>query len=144
MPGGHTYRQTMPTSWPAANARRARGYSVLWGPEHDYPNARDLLCGLRLNSRWPDEETKGERRDEEEAAGKAGNERASRDRWITSSARASSDGGMVRLSALAVLRLITSSNLVGCSIGRSAGLAPLRVLSTYRAARRFKSGRFTP
>ena len=28
---------------------------------------------------------------------------------------------MVRPSALAVLRLITGSNLVGCSIGRSAG-----------------------
>ena len=33
---------------------------------------------------------------------------------ITSSARASSVGGMVRPSALAVLRLMTSSNLVGC------------------------------
>ena len=50
--------------------------------------------------------------------------------WITSSARPSSDGGIVRPSALAVLRLITSSNLVGCSTGRSAGLAPLRILST--------------
>jgi hypothetical protein len=28
------------------------------------------------------------------------------------------------------LRLMTSSNLVGCSTGRSAGLAPLRILST--------------
>src|SRR5215831_6912474 len=34
---------------------------------------------------------------------------------ITSSARASSDGGMVRPIALAVVRLMTSSNLVGCS-----------------------------
>jgi hypothetical protein len=33
---------------------------------------------------------------------------------ITSSARASSGGGTVRLSALAVLRLMTISNLVGC------------------------------
>ena len=49
--------------------------------------------------------------------------------WITSSARPSSDGGIVRLSALAVLRLMTRSNLVGCSTGRSAGLAPLRILS---------------
>ena len=32
---------------------------------------------------------------------------------ITSSARASTDGGIVRPSALAVLRLITSSYLVG-------------------------------
>src|SRR5438128_8385674 len=49
---------------------------------------------------------------------------------ITSSARASSVGGTSRPSALAVLRLITSSNVVGCSTGRSAGLAPLRILST--------------
>src|SRR5215467_11159826 len=51
---------------------------------------------------------------------------------ITSSARASSDGGIVRPSALAVLRLMTSSNVVGCSTGRSLGLAP-RILSTYVA-----------
>jgi hypothetical protein len=49
---------------------------------------------------------------------------------ITSSAVASSVWGIVRPSALAVLRLITSSNLVGCSIGRSAGLAPFMILST--------------
>src|SRR5438876_9254744 len=50
--------------------------------------------------------------------------------WITSSARPSSDGGIVRPRALAVLRLTTSSNFVGRSTGRSAGLAPLRILST--------------
>jgi hypothetical protein len=33
----------------------------------------------------------------------------------------------VRPSALAVFMLITSSNLVGCSTGRSAGLVPLRI-----------------
>src|SRR2546421_8156116 len=49
---------------------------------------------------------------------------------ITSSARASSVGGTVRLSALAVLRLMTSSNLVGCITGRSLGLAPLRMRPT--------------
>ena len=49
---------------------------------------------------------------------------------ITSSARTSNEGGTVRPSALAVFRLITSSNLVGCSTGRSAGLVPLRILST--------------
>src|SRR5215831_1951730 len=63
---------------------------------------------------------------------------------ITSSARASSDGGMLMSSALAVLTLITSSNVVGCSTGRSAGLAPLSILSTWLAARRFKSARFGP
>src|SRR5262249_21914909 len=49
---------------------------------------------------------------------------------ITSSARASKVGGTVMPSALAVLRLITSSYLVGCCTGRSAGLAPLSILST--------------
>ena len=37
--------------------------------------------------------------------------------------------------ALAVLRLIDRSNFVGCSTGRSAALAPLKILSTYAAAR---------
>ena len=46
---------------------------------------------------------------------------------MISSARANTGGGMVRPRALAVLRLITSSNFVGCSTGRSAGLAPLRM-----------------
>ena len=49
---------------------------------------------------------------------------------ITSSARASSVGGMSRPSALAVLRLITSSYLVGACTGRSAGFSPLRMRST--------------
>jgi hypothetical protein len=40
---------------------------------------------------------------------------------------ASSAGGTVRPSALAVLRLTISSNLVGCITGRSAGFAPLRI-----------------
>src|SRR5262249_26306523 len=46
---------------------------------------------------------------------------------ITSSARASSVGGIVRASARAVIKLMTSSNLVGCTTGKSAGLAPLRI-----------------
>jgi hypothetical protein len=46
---------------------------------------------------------------------------------MTSSAVARSNGGTVRPSALAVLRLMTSSNMVGRWTGRSAGLAPLRI-----------------
>ena len=46
---------------------------------------------------------------------------------ITSSARASSIGGTSRPSALAVVRLMISSNLVGCSTGMSAGLVPRRI-----------------
>src|SRR5262247_2531636 len=63
---------------------------------------------------------------------------------MTWSARPSIDGGMVSLSALAVFMLITSSNLVGCSIGKSAGLAPLRILSTNVAERRYMSATFGP
>ena len=63
---------------------------------------------------------------------------------ITSSAIASTPGGMVRPSALAVLRLMTNWNLVGCSIGRSAGFAPLRTLTTNVAARRLTSVMFGP
>ena len=50
---------------------------------------------------------------------------------ITSSAPASSDGGTVRPSAFAVLRLIANSYLVGACTGRSAGFSPLRIRSTY-------------
>src|SRR5262245_51048667 len=49
---------------------------------------------------------------------------------ITSLANASSRSGTLRPSAFAVLRLITSSNLVGCWTGRSDALVPLRILST--------------
>ena len=46
---------------------------------------------------------------------------------ITSSARASRVGGTARPSILAVWALMTSSNLLACSTGRAAGLAPLRM-----------------
>src|SRR5262249_18322287 len=49
---------------------------------------------------------------------------------ITSSARASSVAGTIRPSALAVVKLMTRSNLVGCSTGMSAGFTPRRILST--------------
>src|SRR6266851_7322619 len=55
---------------------------------------------------------------------------------MTSSARCSSDCGMINARALAVLRLITSSNFVVRSTERSPGLAPFRILSTNQAARR--------
>jgi hypothetical protein len=49
---------------------------------------------------------------------------------ITSSARASTVAGISMPSAFAVLRLMTSSYLDACSTGNSAGLTPLRILST--------------
>src|SRR5215469_14314924 len=63
---------------------------------------------------------------------------------MTSVARARIEGGPERPSSLAVLRLTTSSNVVGCWTGRSTGLAPLRILSTYRAPRRAIPLRLAP
>jgi hypothetical protein len=80
---------------------------------------RDLRVWLRLN----------DKRRHEEAQHQQSAERAHLHR-ITSSAWNSSVGGMVSPIALAVLRLMISSNFVGCSTGRSAGLAPFRILST--------------
>ena len=54
---------------------------------------------------------------------------------ITSLAPASREFGRVRPNTFAVLRLMTNSYFVGCSIGRSLGFSPLRILSTYVAAR---------
>ena len=58
---------------------------------------------------------------------------------ITLSALANTLGGIVNPICLAAFRLIMNSNFVGCSTGRSAGLAPFRILSTYVAARRYQS-----
>src|SRR5262245_27134527 len=49
---------------------------------------------------------------------------------ITSSARNRSVGGIVIPISIAVFRFTASSNLEGCSIGRSAGFVPRRTLST--------------
>jgi len=58
---------------------------------------------------------------------------------LTWSARWSNVCGIVSPRALAVLRLIASSNLVGCSTGRSPGFAPRRILSVSSAACRQRS-----
>src|ERR1044071_1190717 len=54
---------------------------------------------------------------------------------ITLSALAKTVGGTLNPICLAVLRLMTSSNFVGCSTGRSAGFAASRILSTNTATR---------
>jgi len=63
---------------------------------------------------------------------------------ISSSARNRNDSGIVSLSALAVVKLITRSNFLGCSTGMSLGFAPRRILSTWSAARRYRSAWFGP
>jgi hypothetical protein len=85
---------------------------------HSLPNSRDALniCCAMNSSR--------------EAFG----EGSGRSHSITSSARAESMGGTSTLNALAVLRLMTNSNFVVCTAGRSAGLAPLRIRPTYTPA----------
>jgi hypothetical protein len=50
--------------------------------------------------------------------------------WMTLSARSNNDDGTVSPIALAVLRLTTSSKFDGCSMGKSPGLLPFRILST--------------
>jgi len=64
-----------------------------------------------------------------------GNRWSTTDHLMTRSARTSTFCGIVNPICFAVLRLITISYFVGCSTGRSAGFAPLRILSTYLAAR---------
>src|SRR5262245_12396658 len=83
------------------------------------PNHRHPLALLRTRRNRP-----GRRPAEQ------GDELATPHHSITSSARASSVGGTSRPSALAILRLITSSYLLGACTGRSAGFSPLRMRST--------------
>ena len=65
---------------------------------------------------------------------------------ITRSARASTFGGIVRPICLAAFRLMISSNFVGCSIGRSAGLVPLEFCrrKSLRAGTSHQSGGHRP
>src|SRR5712692_661185 len=89
-------------------------------------DARGLLRRLRHNG----ERCGGEHRTP------ASKECAPVDHWIISSARSSSDGGIVRPILFAAFKLMMSSNTVGSSTGRPAGWAPLAILSMYAAARR--------
>jgi hypothetical protein len=59
---------------------------------------------------------------------------------ITASAVANSVSGIVRPSALATLRLIVSTNLVGCCTGRSAGLAPALDIAAFLQALEERNG----
>src|SRR5262245_53124603 len=87
---------------PLAVGRRRAGTEV--------SDCRQLARLLRPCSDWPYRRRAAEQRDEHAAP-----------HSITSSASASSFGGMSSPRALAVLRLMSSSNFVGCSIGRSPG-----------------------
>src|SRR5262249_14902390 len=88
------------------------------------PYSRELPLLLRARRERPRSRCSAEQRDERASS-----------HSITSSARASSVGGTSKPKALAVFRLTTNSNLVPCCTGRSAGFAPLRILSTKLAER---------
>src|SRR5262249_35589562 len=66
---------------------------------------------------------RGATKEREEGAAVQGGPRPS----MTSVALTKSVFGTVKPSALAVLRLINSSNLVGCITGRSPGLSPFNM-----------------
>ena len=99
------------------------------------PGSTDQASRCRATSSFPTPSSIGRRRRSSE-----GSDAARRPRTfdsiaedlphlhrITSSARTSSACGIVSPSALAVLRLITRSNRVVCSMARSPGLAPFRI-----------------
>src|SRR6516164_11301637 len=90
---------------------------IVLGEAHQYADPPHSVGLLRARRHRPSGHCAAEKR----------NERAPL-HSITSSARANRVDGTWRPSALAVLRLITSSILVGCSTGSSPGLAPLRIL----------------
>src|SRR5262249_35576621 len=76
-------------------------------------DSRDFRGLLRSRTKRPSDRCHANKRDE-----------LAPPHSITSSALVISDCGIARPSALAVLRLMTRSNLVGCSTGRSAGGVP--------------------
>src|SRR6516162_9900059 len=85
---------------------------------HENANAPHPL-GRRLRAR---RERPGHRRAPEQR-----DELAAPHHSITSSALASRAGGTARPSIRAVEALMTSSNLVDCTTGKSAGFEPLRM-----------------
>src|SRR5215470_6293936 len=89
-----------------------------------HTNSPASLTLLADRSARPDEQAATEKRDE-----------LAPPHSMTSSARTISEGGIVSPSAFAVLRLMIITNFVPCSIGKSAGFSPFKILSTYLAAR---------
>ena len=98
------------------NARLPLGVSR---NSNQYANAPHALALLRACRERPSSHRAAEQRDE-----------VAPFHSITSSASANNLSGIVRPSALAVFRLMTSSNLVGCITGRSIGFSPLRIRPT--------------
>src|SRR5262249_25428840 len=87
-----------------------------WRQDADPPDLRKIMLCVRSPGH-------------EQQDGKPGNDTAPF-HSMTSSARARIPGAIFRPSALAALRLTTSSKVVGCWTGRSAGLTPFRIFPT--------------
>src|SRR5262249_45328231 len=87
---------------------------------HEHARAPHTLTLLRARRERPCRRHAAEERDE-----------LASPHSITSSAVASRVGGTVRPSILAVWALMTSSNLLDCTTGSSAGFAPLRICPQY-------------
>jgi len=125
--GASTGRQPAPgirLPWDPGRARRPPGPSA--------ERARSRVREAGQDRGWPEADAARPRSARSTRAEKIG----ARDHCSSRrSARRRSASGIVRPSVFAVLRLMTSSKLVGRSIGRLAGLAPLRIRSTKSAAR---------
>src|SRR5262249_36177768 len=92
---------------------------------HEHANAPHALARLPARRKRPRGCRPAEQRDE-----------LTTSHSITSSARARKVGDILSPSTLAVVRLTTRSNLVGCSTGMSPGFVPRRILSKKSPARR--------
>src|SRR5262249_8170854 len=118
----------------ACDKRRDPGplLRVIFALWHEHTHTPDALGLLRPRAKWP-RSRPAEQRDELAAL-----------HSITSSARCCRNQGTSRPRAFAVLRLMTSSNVGGCSTGISAGFTPCKILTTNAAARRNESGPSAP
>ena len=92
-------------------------FRIVSAERRERPDAPHALQLLRMRGERPHDRRTAEQADELAAS----------DHSITSSARASNVGEISIPSALAVLRLMTSWNVVGCCIGKSAGFSPFRI-----------------
>src|SRR5262249_16380539 len=102
---------------------------------YDVPHAATLFTHPRLRlsgakPAGPDHERRGNEDYRDDCCAQQRDELAA-PHSITSSATESSVGGTVSPINLAVSALMTNSNFVGCTTGRSAGFAPLRMRPTY-------------
>src|SRR5262249_27862529 len=102
-------------------------------------------CGMEKSNHWHRWLLRASRkRPRRSRAAEQCDEVTPTDHSITFSAIASRLSGISRRRAFAVLRLITSSNLVGCTTGKSAGLSPLRIRPAQMPACRYASTRLGP